>query len=199
LYSSSFFMLGCVVGFPLSSLGSTRWHQVEMAGSRLVLFCFDSPSLVSIRPRWPLFAIIRHHLPSLPSSHLCWVKWAVAGLCRHWALSCCWVSSCNLVPHVCIGCRGVETHRVGLPFHGSPLISPPPSLCHRFFILVARLSRPHPVGKGRGSCSCILASEGADKLLVSPHPSIEGRGSLAGRLGKREDESTSTVMRLMSV
>jgi hypothetical protein len=41
------------------------------------------------------------------------------------------------------------THHTGLPFHGSPLIVLPPQFLHR-----ARISRPHPVGKGRGGCGC---------------------------------------------
>jgi hypothetical protein len=42
------------------------------------------------------------------------------------------------------------------------------------------MHRPHPFGKGRGGCGGVLASEGVDARLLSPHPSVEGRGSRLG-------------------
>jgi hypothetical protein len=82
------------------------------------------------------------------------------------------------------------------------------------FVLVARLSRPHPFGQGRGGCGCILAFEGA-ALSVEPTSLERGEGLVAKSFvglkasgggegeggdsgGMREDERKSTVMGLMS-
>jgi len=45
---------------------------------------------------------------------------------------------------------------------------------------------PHPFGKGRGGGSRVLASEAARAHSLSPHPSLEGRGSWPGRQAKLE-------------
>jgi len=41
----------------------------------------------------------------------------------------------------------------------------------------SRLTCQHSIGKGRGGWGCNLACEGAEAVLMKPHPSIEGRGS----------------------
>jgi hypothetical protein len=45
------------------------------------------------------------------------------------------------------------------------------------------INNPHPFRKGRGSCSCILASEGAEVLLVEPTSLNRGEGLIAEWLG----------------
>jgi len=40
----------------------------------------------------------------------------------------------------------------------------------------ARLSRPHPFGKGRGDWGCILASEGVEAVEVEPTSLNRGEG-----------------------
>jgi hypothetical protein len=90
----------------------------------------------------------------------------------------------------------------------------PPRILRR-----ARLSRPHPFGKGRGGWGCILASEGAEAVLKEPTSLNRGEGLVAGLTGEvggvegegegegggevvveeGENEQISTVMGLMSV
>ena len=86
----------------------------------------------------------------------------------------------------------------------SPSRHAPPRIFRR-----ARLSRPHPFGKGRGGCGCHLrASWGAEGWAHIPH--IKG-GLVAGPLRvvgvgvarmvvvvNWDDEPKSTVMRLMA-
>ena len=38
------------------------------------------------------------------------------------------------------------------------------------------MNRPHPFGKGRGRCGCILACEGAVALVVEPTSLNRGEG-----------------------
>jgi len=67
------------------------------------------------------------------------------------------------------------THYAGLPLHGSPLMFlHPPFLCRTI------ISRPHPFGKGRGGCSCVLACEVAGVFLVEATSLNIGEGLVAG-------------------
>ena len=66
------------------------------------------------------------------------------------------------------------TYHLGLPLHGSPLVFLPPRFLRR-----ASISRPHPFGKGRGGCSGVLASEGAE-VLREPTSLNRGEGLISG-------------------
>ena len=96
----------------------------------------------------------------------------------------------------------------------SPLVhptSPVPLVILPLQILrQARLSHPHPFGKGRGGYGCILACEGVVAMEVEPTSLDRGEGLVSGLTGeigggldggsggrRREDERTSTVMGLM--
>ena len=56
----------------------------------------------------------------------------------------------------------------------------------------ASINRPHPFGKGRGSCSSSLASEGAVAVCMKPTSLSRGEGltrptvELGGREGEGE-------------
>jgi len=72
----------------------------------------------------------------------------------------------------------VVTHPLGLSLPGSPLVilTPP-------FLLRETRSRPHPFGKGRGSCDYLLASEGPGVVLDEPTSLKLGEGLATGSFG----------------
>jgi len=67
------------------------------------------------------------------------------------------------------------TYPLGLPLPGPPLTFPTPPFLRR-----ATRSCPHPVGKRRGGCGFVLASEEAGVLSIGPTSLNRGEGLLAG-------------------
>jgi hypothetical protein len=58
-------------------------------------------------------------------------------------------------------------------------------------VIEVKISRPHPFGKGRGGCTCDLASEGVEAVLNEPTSLNRGEGlvsGLMGEVGGREGE-----------
>ena len=67
---------------------------------------------------------------------------------------------------------------------GLSLLGPPFSVLPIQILRRAKLSHPHPFGKGRGGYDCILASEGAVALVVEPTSLNGGEGLIAGSTGE---------------
>ena len=51
-------------------------------------------------------------------------------------------------------------------------------------VVDVKMSRPHPFGKGRGGCTCDLASEGVEAVLNEPTSLNRGEGLVAGLTGE---------------
>jgi hypothetical protein len=46
------------------------------------------------------------------------------------------------------------------------------------------MGRPHPFGKGRGGCTCDLASEGVEAISNEPTSINGGEGLVSGLMGE---------------
>jgi len=70
----------------------------------------------------------------------------------------------------------------------------PPWTSH--ILCQACTSHPHPYGKWGGSCSCDLASEGAEAVIIQPTSLDRGEGLIyrfAGEVGGVEHEGEVVV------